>query len=203
MSRQARQLPQLSGSARSAGSSSVDEDRAKKEPRAELPRHQIGVLALPAETGLRGQRLFHHRGGVDKHFHLAAGVSHQPARQLFQAGFDQFVIVIAFGVGRDGGAVLLRQDRQWIVARSVVHAEHDHRAHFGPQRARRAAPFGAGFHPHHVAVQAFGKELFEPRFGFRHGVGPGDAGDVEAARARFLDQRGFNLLRICQKSRSA
>ena len=52
-------------------------------------------------------------------------------------------------------------------------------------------------------MQAFGEEAFEPRFGFRHGVGLGDAGDVEAARARFIDQRGFDLFGIGQKSRSA
>ena len=36
------------------------EDRAEKQPRAEFARHEIGVLALPAEPGRLRQRLFHH-----------------------------------------------------------------------------------------------------------------------------------------------
>ena len=56
------------------------EDRAEEQPRAELARHQIGMLALPAEPGFGRERLFHHRRGVDEHFHLAAGVLDQPAR---------------------------------------------------------------------------------------------------------------------------
>ena len=51
------------------------EDRAEEQPGAELPRHEIGVLALPADAGGRGQRLFHHRGRIDEHFHIAAGLS--------------------------------------------------------------------------------------------------------------------------------
>ncbi len=49
------------------------EDRAEKQPRAELARHEVGVLALPAEAGGLRQRLFHHGGGVDEHFHVVAG----------------------------------------------------------------------------------------------------------------------------------
>ena len=35
----------------------IGEDRAEKQPRAEFARHQIGVLALPAEPGAGGERL--------------------------------------------------------------------------------------------------------------------------------------------------
>ena len=52
-------------------------------------------------------------------------------------------------------------------------------------------------------MRAVGEKTLEPRFGFRHGVGRGDAGNVEAARMRVLDQRGFDLRRIVQKSRLA
>jgi hypothetical protein len=34
---------------------------------------EVGVLALPAEAGGGGQRLFHHRRGIDEDLHLAAG----------------------------------------------------------------------------------------------------------------------------------
>jgi hypothetical protein len=52
-------------------------------------------------------------------------------------------------------------------------------------------------------VRAVGEKTFNPRFCFRHGVGRGDAGNVEAARMRVLNQRGFGLKRIVQKSRLA
>jgi hypothetical protein len=42
------------------------EDRAEKQPRAELARDQVGMLALPAEVSRLRQRLFHHGGGIDK-----------------------------------------------------------------------------------------------------------------------------------------
>ena len=85
------------------------EDRAEKQPRAELARDQIGVLALPAETGAGRQRLFHHRRGIDEHFHVAAGVFDQPARDFFQPRLDQLVIVVALGISRDRGAVRCAQ----------------------------------------------------------------------------------------------
>jgi hypothetical protein len=40
-------------------------------------------------------------------------------------------------------------------------------------------------------MRAIGDEFVETGFGFRHGVGPGDAGDIEAARLRLRDQRRF------------
>ena len=46
------------------------QDRADEEPGAELARDEIGVLALPAEPCLLGERLFHQRGGVDEDLHL-------------------------------------------------------------------------------------------------------------------------------------
>ena len=52
-------------------------------------------------------------------------------------------------------------------------------------------------------MRAVGKKALEPRFGFRHCIGPRDAGDVETARMRVRDQRGFDLMRIAQKSRLA
>jgi hypothetical protein len=45
-----------------------------------IAAHQIGVLALPAQTGGGGQRFFHHRRGVHKHLPPRTGLSrHQPA----------------------------------------------------------------------------------------------------------------------------
>lgn len=50
---------------------------------------------------------------------------------------------------------------------------------------------------------AVGEEAFEPRLGLRRRIGPRDAGDVEAALIRLGDEGGFDLKRICQKSKSA
>ena len=45
----------------------IGEDRAEEQPRAEFAADEIGVLALPAEARRRGERLLHHRRGVDEH----------------------------------------------------------------------------------------------------------------------------------------
>src|SRR5579871_5207695 len=58
--------------------------KAEKQPRAEFARHQIGVLALPAEASLLRQRLFHHRRGVDEDFHLGLEPLRHEARELLQ-----------------------------------------------------------------------------------------------------------------------
>ena len=90
------------------------EDRAEEQPRAELARDEIGVLALPAEArGIR-QRLFHHGGSVDEHFHVAAGIRDHPARQRLEPALDHLVIVVALRIGRDRAAVALLQNLQRI-----------------------------------------------------------------------------------------
>ena len=160
------------------------ENGAEKQPRAEIVRHDVGMFALPAQARFRGQRLFHHRRGVDKDLHVAAGIGDQPACNFFQTRLDQFVIVVAFGIDRNRGAVALLQDRQRIFVRPVIHAEHDHRADIRPQSQRRTAPLGGGCQPDHVAMRAVGDELLEPCFGFRHRFRPCHANSVEAAQAR-------------------
>jgi hypothetical protein len=52
-------------------------------------------------------------------------------------------------------------------------------------------------------MRAVCKKALEPRFRFRHRVGLGDAGDVEAAQLRLRAQCRFDLVGISQKSRSA
>ncbi len=209
-SRQARQLPQWSPSCRSGGSVERGEDRAQEQPRAEFARHEIGVLALPAEAGLLGERLLHHRGGVDEHFHvdrrvdrlLAARFRRQPARHRLEPRLDDLVIVDALRIDRDRAVRPLAQDRQRVGVGPVVHAEHDDGAHLRPQRARIAAPCRGRFHPLHVAVAAVGQELAQPVERKRDGIGTGHADDVEALRARRIRERGLQRRGIAQKSRS-
>ncbi len=64
------------------------EDRAEKQPGAEFARHQIGVLALPAQSRRLRQRLFHHGGGVDEHLDLAPDA----ATSQRASAFSRFLI---------------------------------------------------------------------------------------------------------------
>jgi hypothetical protein len=91
------------------GSSARREDRAEEQPRAEFAGDEIGVLALPAEAGGGGQRLLHHRRGVDEHLHLAP-LRGKPARRR---SFSRPLMIRrdsrGAGIDRDRAAVRLRQ----------------------------------------------------------------------------------------------
>ena len=79
-SRQARHCPQWSDR-RVGRQLEVGEDRAQEQPGAKFARHQIGVLALPAQTRARGQRLLEQRGSVDEHLDIRlAGAPQRPGR---------------------------------------------------------------------------------------------------------------------------
>jgi hypothetical protein len=176
------------GLRRIRGQIEAGKDRAEKQPRAELPRHQIGMLSLPAESGGGGERLFHHRCGVDKNFHVAAGAIDEPASDLFQTGFDQVVVIVAARIDRNGAAAWLLENGKRIAIRSVIDAEHQDGAHLRPQHLRVAAPIGVGRHPRHIAVSASLEKVPQPRRGLRDGVGPNHAGGVKAARPRRRNQ---------------
>ena len=49
------------------------EDRAEKQPRAELPRHQIGMLALPGSIGRRRQRCLRTGAGPQQDHDVPTG----------------------------------------------------------------------------------------------------------------------------------
>jgi hypothetical protein len=104
------------------------EDRAEKQPGAELTRDEVGMLSLPAEARRLRQRLFHHRRGIDKYLDLATGFVEQPSRQRLQPLLDQVVIVVAARINRDRAAGALLQHGERIFVGSVVDAQHDHRA---------------------------------------------------------------------------
>ena len=53
-----------------------------KQPRSGVARHQIGMLALPASASLCGQRLFHQRRGINKHFDIGCGARRKLSGQL-------------------------------------------------------------------------------------------------------------------------
>ena len=83
------------------------EDRAEKQPRAELAADEIGVLALPADAGGFGERLFHDRRGVDEDLHVAAGPGDDAAGDLLQPALDDVVIVAVLRIDGDRAAVAL------------------------------------------------------------------------------------------------
>ena len=86
------------------GKLEVDEDRAEKQPRAELAADEIGVLALPAEPRRGGERLLHHGRGVDEHFYVSARLarmSDDEGGERFQPALDDVVIVAMARIDRD------------------------------------------------------------------------------------------------------
>ena len=61
--------------------------RNSQEPCSRLT--QIGVLALPADPGRRGERLFHHRRGVDEDLERRRP---RPRRASAPSAFSRFLI---------------------------------------------------------------------------------------------------------------
>ena len=137
-------------------------DLAEKQPGAELPRDQIGVLALPAQPGALGKRLFHYRRGIDEQLERARPAPFDPMCERLQPPLQDVVIIAAARVHRNDAAIAPLRQRQWVVLGSVIDAEHDDRACFGPQRLRIAAPRRSAGEPTHVAVIAARDEFAEP-----------------------------------------
>ncbi len=189
-SRQAWQVPQESGLGVVRRQFERGEDRAEKQPRAELARNQIGVLALPAEPGGCRERLLHHRRGVDEHFHVAARLRDQPARELLQPRLDDLVIVARPGHrprSRRGrgvrGSPADRGPGRSSSPSMMTERTSGHSARGSPRRS------AVGCHPDPCRHGRRRRGMLEPRLRLRRGVGPRDADHVEAARARGLEQR--------------
>src|ERR1700733_8792944 len=91
------------------------ENGAEEEPRAELARHQIGMLALPADARRGGKRLFHHGRGIEEHLDVAAGFLDQPAPETLQPRLDHVVIIVTARVNGNATVRAPFQNRQRIV----------------------------------------------------------------------------------------
>ncbi len=61
------------------------EDGAEEDPVAEVAAEEVGVFALPAETGSLSEGFLHHRGGVDEDLDLTRLHVDQPAAEAFEA----------------------------------------------------------------------------------------------------------------------
>ena len=81
------------------------QDHAEEQPAAMLAADEIGMLALPADAGRLGERLFHHRRGVDEHLELGRRLLDDEARQRLQRLLDRLVIVAALRIDRDARRV--------------------------------------------------------------------------------------------------
>ncbi len=117
------------------------------------------------------------------------------------------MIVVALRIGGDCAARTLFEKRERILIGSIIDAEHDDRAHAGPQHARIHPPFGLRGEPVHVAMRAGIEEFAKIFAGSADRVGIGDADAVEAERLRLALERGLQIgggefSALVQKSRS-
>src|SRR6516164_9011160 len=73
----------------------------EEQPGAEIARYQIGVLALPAEPGVLGERLLHHRGRVDEELEPTRPALLDPVRECLKAALQGVVVVAPARIDRD------------------------------------------------------------------------------------------------------
>ena len=128
------------------------QDHAEEQPAAMVAADEIGVLALPADPRRLGERLFHHRRGVDEHLQLRwRGIDDEPGERL-QRLLDRLVIIAALGIGRDPSELGMLGKRKRIGRRRIAHSQGDRRPRLGPQRARADSMVRALLHPAHRPV---------------------------------------------------
>ena len=60
------------------------EHRSEKQPGSEFPADEIGMLALPAETGRTRQRLFHDGRGIDENLYVLFRARREARGDLLQ-----------------------------------------------------------------------------------------------------------------------
>ena len=176
------------------------EDGAEEEPGAEVAADEVRVLALPAESRRGGERLLHHRRGIDEDLHAGVEFRHHPARERLEAFLDQVMIVAIAGIDRDRAARGPRERGEGVFRGAVVHPQHDDRAHLGPERARVAPPVRFRREPVHVALPAEGEKAPETQPRRLHGIGRGDARGIEAEPQGFPPDPLFDCDSVGQKS---
>ena len=95
----------------SAGASGSSSSSVRITPRnSQLPcSRETRLVCLPCQPipAACGQRLFHHRRGVDEHLELARGPLDDEPRQRLQRLLDRLVIVAALRIDRDAPALAL------------------------------------------------------------------------------------------------
>src|ERR1700730_1153227 len=96
-------------------------DLAEKEPGAELPGNQVGVLALPAQPGALGERLLHNWSGVDKKLQRSGPMLLDPMRERLKAALQGVMIIAASRVDRNRADFGRVRERQRVVLGRVAH----------------------------------------------------------------------------------
>ena len=94
------------------------------------------------------------------------------------------------------------QDRQRIVVRAIIEAEHDDGAHLRATRARVAAAVRVARHPVHVAMRAGGEEFAQSSGRVWNCIRARDADGVEALGAGRLGERGLERGRCGRRQKS-
>ncbi|QTK79901.1 hypothetical protein AT6N2_C2270 [Agrobacterium tumefaciens] len=160
------------------------EHAAQKQPGAMAAADEIGMFALPAETGRGGKRLFHYRGSVDEDLHILTGAGSKARGDLLQPPLDDVMVIAVAGIDRNGCLVRFQKQVARVFLRAVIETEHDDGAHITPERFG-FRPTRLGFlHPRHGAVVAIVEELPQPLRCKRNAVGYRDATEIEAERNR-------------------
>ena len=163
---------------------------AEEEPGAMGPGDEIGVLALPAEAGLFRQRLFHQGRGVDKDFHLLAGLARKFLGELFQPALHHVMIIAVAGIDGNiaGGAGFQVFER--IALRPVIHGDDEGGFRLRPHIGGLFPALERCFHPAHGAVTAFFDKFLQPSRRRPGLIGAADADSVKAERGGGLLERG-------------
>ena len=128
-----------------------------------MPRHEVGVLALPAVAGRLRRGLFHQRRGVDEDLQVVAvGVPDEAAERL-QLALHHLVVVAALGIDRDRRALALLSTSSGSAGRRVVERQRHDRPGLVPQALRIGALLGALAQPAHVALPALRRRIADSR----------------------------------------
>ncbi len=136
------------------------------------------MFALPSQPGLSGQWFFHHRGGVDKHFHIGLVAAGKTTGNGFQLALDDIVIIAVLGIDGDRAFSCALQLGQRIVLRAVIHRQHDDALGLRPQALRTGAAHRCLGHPRHRSMaliiqkdrQIFSDLVGQMRRADRHGI---------------------------------
>ena len=121
------------------------------------------MLALPADARGCGEGLFHQRGSIDKDFHVGIDLISDTTRELFEAAFEDVVVILAACIDGQCRVVRPSQSVEWVCLGGVVRCDHDDGAGIRPQRLRVAAALMMCCHPIHVAMAVKRNEVVEAR----------------------------------------
>jgi hypothetical protein len=90
------------------------------------------MLALPAQPGALGQRLFHHRRGIHEHLDRGPEPPGDELRQVLELALEHVVVVAVPRIDRNIAAVGPIERRQRIAVRGITVPQRNHAACLGP-----------------------------------------------------------------------